>query len=116
MATKKRKPARAKYERRAVARPKYKRRASVRGRRTRARKKIAGIDTNTLLLVGGGAVALLLLSKVMSPSVAPAPVYRTLIPTGSSGNSTASLITAGGTAISDIISAIPSSDDDDSNS
>lgn len=74
------------------------------------RKKIAGIDTNTLLLAGAGAVAVYMLTRPKTT------VYPTTYPTtalqyqqsiaAQQGNSTSSIIAAGGSALGSILNAI----------
>ncbi len=64
-------------------------------------KKIMGIDTNTLLLVGGGALAIYLLTK--KPTTATPPVYVAPVNTGATTNNQwLALGTSLSSALSDI--------------
>ncbi len=69
------------------------------------KKRVSGIDTSTLLLVGGGLLAAyFIMSKPAAPVVAT-PVYTPQQLLNNSGNSTASIISASGSAVSNILTA-----------
>jgi hypothetical protein len=57
-----------------------------------AKKRVGKIDTSTMLLVGGAAVALLLLTKKSTPTV---PTYVTIPSGGGSGISSGQYVTIG---------------------
>jgi hypothetical protein len=74
------------------------------------KKKVAGVDTNTILLVGSAAVAMYFFTRPSSVPAyaAPVPAYNPayLQSISNQGNQTAQDISAGGQAASNILTAI----------
>ena len=75
-----------------------------------ARKRVGKIDTETILLLGVGAIALYFIMKPSTPVVPAAPAYNPYLVQSSlaaaQGNTTGGIISAGGQAAGSIINAL----------